>query len=214
MKQLILFFLGASIGSFLGLIIDRFPDQSIIRPASHCNRCKRPLKAWDLIPILSQLCCKSQCRYCKAKISYWYLLLESIVGIIVLLYHSNSLSLAQALLITCGVVLSIYDIKHQEYPLFVWLVFTVIGLFLSQLNWLFCFFLVAAYLTEKWRLNIGSGDFLYLATLSLLFSYTDILWIIQISSLLGLAIFFIFKAKALPYVPFLFLASLVVSIML
>lgn len=93
----------------------------------------------------------------------------------------------------------------------VWVFFTVLALLLSQLNWLFCGFLVLAYLTEKWQLNIGSGDFLYLASLSLLFGVTEILWIIQISSLLGLAIFFVFRPKSLPYVPFLFLASILIT---
>ncbi|HFU4025918.1 TPA: A24 family peptidase [Streptococcus suis] len=214
MKTIILFFLGASIGSFLGLVIDRFPEQSIITPSSHCNACKRRLKAWDLIPILSQLSTKSKCRYCKAKIPYWYLGLEFLAGLAVLLCHYHILSITETILILAGLVLTIYDIKHQEYPFAVWLVFTFIALLLSQLNWLFCGLLVLAYLTEKWQLNIGSGDFLYLASLSLLFGFTEILWIIQISSILGLAIFFIFKPKSLPYVPFLFLASLVINITL
>lgn len=212
MKAFILFFLGASIGSFLGLVIDRFPEQSIIAPASHCNSCKRRLKAWDLIPILSQLLTRSKCRYCKAKIPYWYLGLEVLSGILVLLCHFQSLSLLQMVLLFSGMVLTIYDIKHQEYPLMVWVFFTVLALLLSQLNWLFCGFLVLAYLTEKWQLNIGSGDFLYLASLSLLFGVTEILWIIQISSLLGLAIFFVFRPKSLPYVPFLFLASILITV--
>ncbi|HFR3714599.1 TPA: A24 family peptidase [Streptococcus suis] len=212
MKTIILFFLGASIGSFLGLVIDRFPEQSIIAPSSHCNACKRRLKAWDLVPILSQLSTKSKCRYCKAKIPYWYLGLEFLAGLLVLLCHFHILSIAETILIFAGLVLTIYDIKHQEYPFAVWLLFTFVALILSQLNWLFCCFLLLAYLTEKWQLNIGSGDFLYLASLSLLFGFTEILWIIQISSILGLAIFFIFKPKSLPYVPFLFLASLIITI--
>lgn len=214
MKTFILFFLGASIGSFLGLVIDRFPEQSIVAPASHCNHCKKQLKAWDLIPILSQLFTKFRCRYCKEKIPYWYLGLECLSGLLVLLCHFQILSLVKTILIIASLVLAIYDIKHQEYPLMVWGGFTFVILVLSHLNWSFCAFLLIAYLTEKWKLNIGSGDFLYLASLSLLFSFTEILWIIQISSLLGLAIFFIFKPKSIPYVPFLFLASLIVHLYL
>ncbi len=105
-------------------------------------------------------------------------------------------------------VLTIYDIKHQEYPFAVWLIFTFIALILSQLNWLFCGFLLLAYLTEKWQINIGSGDFLYLASLALICGFTELLWIIQISSLLGLLVFAIFKPKSIPYVPLLFLSSI------
>ncbi|MDQ8759160.1 prepilin peptidase [Streptococcus ruminantium] len=214
MKTIILFFLGASIGSFLGLVIDRFPEQSIIAPSSHCNACKRRLKAWDLIPVLSQLSTKSKCRYCKAKIPYWYLGLEFLAGLVVLLCHFQVLNLTETILILAGLVLTIYDIKHQEYPFAIWLFFTFVGLVLSQLNWLFCGFLLLAYLTEKWQWKIGSGDFLYLASLSLVFGFMEILWIVQVSSLLGLAIFFIFKPKSLPYVPFLFLASIIINLYL
>lgn len=208
MKTIILFFLGASIGSFLGLVIDRFPEQSILSPSSHCNGCKRRLKVWDLIPLLSQLFTKSKCRYCKAKIPYWYLGLEFLSGLIVLLCHFQVLNLTETILILAGLVLTIYDIKHQEYPFAVWLVFTFIALVVSQLNWLFCSLLILAYLTEKLQLNIGSGDFLYLASLALICEFTELLWIIQISSLLGLIIFAIFKPKSIPYVPLLFLSSI------
>nr|WP_249338877.1 prepilin peptidase [Streptococcus suis] len=102
MKTIILFFLGASIGSFLGLVIDRFPEQSIIAPSSHCNACKRRLKAWDLIPVLSQLSTKSKCRYCKAKIPYWYLGLEFLAGLVVLLCHFQVLNLTETILILAG----------------------------------------------------------------------------------------------------------------
>lgn len=210
MKICILFFLGASIGSFLGLVIDRFPEQSIIRPCSHCSSCKKRLKVWDLIPILSQLSTASKCRYCKVNIPYWYAGLEFLTGHTVLLCHFQLLSLTETILILAGLVLTIYDIKHQEYPFAVWLVFTFVALLLSQLNWLFCCFLALAFLTEKWQLNIGSGDFLYLASLSLICGLTEILWIIQISSLLGLLVFTLYKPRSIPYIPFLFLASIFV----
>ncbi len=212
MKILILFFLGASIGSFLGLVIDRFPEQSIVAPPSHCAACKRQLRILDLIPILSQILTKSRCRYCKARIPFWYMGLEFLTGLLVLLCYFHILSMAETILIMAGLVLTIYDIQYQEYPFAVWLVFTIVVLVLARVNWLFCGFLILAYLTERWQVNIGSGDFLYLATLSLVFGLTDILWIIQVSSLTGLAAFLLFKPRSLPYVPFLFLASILVSL--
>lgn len=211
MKLILFFFLGASLGSFLGLVIDRFPEQSILAPASHCNHCNKRLACWDLVPIISQVLSRSKCRYCGAKIPYWYLLLEGLSALFVLLSAYQVLSFTQTLLLLAGLVLTIYDIKHQEYPFMVWLVFTFACLVCTQLNWLFCSLLLLAYLTEKWQLNIGSGDFLYLASLSLLLDFSQILWTIQISSMMGLAVFFIFKSKSLPYVPFLFLASLIVQ---
>ena len=109
MKLIILFFFGASLGSFLGLVIDRFPQESIIFPASHCNHCKKQLKAWDLIPILSQIWRKSRCGYCQAKIPIWYALFESLTGILVLLLESGSLSLSQFLLVLASLAAIIWS---------------------------------------------------------------------------------------------------------
>ena len=47
------FLVGSILASFLGLVIDRFPEHSIIRPASHCDSCQTRLHPLDLIPILS-----------------------------------------------------------------------------------------------------------------------------------------------------------------
>lgn len=202
--------LGACIGSFLGVVIDRFPHESILFPASHCNHCKRHLKAWDLIPIVSQLTTGSKCRYCHAKIPYWYLLLEGSSAILTLLVAYQLISPLEYCLILCGMVLSVYDIKHREYPVLVWAFFTFICLLFSALNWLFIICLALAVLSEKVNLKIGSGDLLYLASLSLLFSFTDLLWVIQYSSVLGILAIYAISKKPLPFIPFLLIGSLIV----
>lgn len=51
MIHLYFFIVGTVFASFLGLVIDRFPEQSIITPASHCNACGKRLAPRDLIPI-------------------------------------------------------------------------------------------------------------------------------------------------------------------
>lgn len=68
----IIFFalLGAVIGSFLNVVIDRLPQgQSISYPPSHCNSCQKRLGTKDLIPIISYLWLKGRCRYCGAAIT-------------------------------------------------------------------------------------------------------------------------------------------------
>ena len=55
MIHLYFFLVGTVFASFLGLVIDRFPEQSIIAPASHCNACGKRLAPRDLIPIFSQV---------------------------------------------------------------------------------------------------------------------------------------------------------------
>ncbi len=77
------FFLGASIGSFTGVLIDRLPKhESILWPPSHCDNCKKPVQPYDNIPVVSYLLLGGQCRYCKAKIPIKFFLIEAICGLL------------------------------------------------------------------------------------------------------------------------------------
>ncbi len=68
---------GASIGSFLNVLIYRLPRRlSIISPPSHCPVCQHRLGVADLVPLLSYLFQRARCRYCKAKIAPRYFLVE------------------------------------------------------------------------------------------------------------------------------------------
>jgi leader peptidase (prepilin peptidase) / N-methyltransferase len=71
------FLFGAVIGSFLNVCISRIPEGvSIVAPASHCPRCKTPIKAYDNIPILAWLWLGGKCRSCGLPISPMYPLIE------------------------------------------------------------------------------------------------------------------------------------------
>ncbi len=75
------FLLGAAMGSFYNVLIDRLPEgRDVIRVRSSCSSCGTKLKIWDLIPIFSFLFLGGRCRYCKAKLSPWYLISELTVG--------------------------------------------------------------------------------------------------------------------------------------
>ena len=72
-----LFVLGASIGSFVGLVVDRLPlQQSVIWPRSRCGGCLRALRPWELVPIASYLAVRGRCRRCGAAIGLRALWLE------------------------------------------------------------------------------------------------------------------------------------------
>ena len=61
--------LGAAVGSFLNLCIDRLPRrQSLVRPPSHCDSCGVGLGWKDLLPILSFLALRGRCRSCGTTI--------------------------------------------------------------------------------------------------------------------------------------------------
>lgn len=205
------FLVGSILASFLGLVIDRFPEQSIIQPASHCDSCQTRLRPLDLIPILSQVLNRFRCRYCKAPYSFWYALFELGLGVIFLAWSWELLSLGQVILITAGLTLGIYDFRHQEYPLLVWMTFHLILMASSSWNLVMVSFLVLGMLAHFIDIRMGAGDFLFLSSCALLFSVTELLILIQFASATGILAFLLQKKKErLPFVPFLLLAACVI----
>lgn len=82
----ILFIFGLSVGSFLNVLIDRLPKgESPVKGRSHCDKCKKTLKWYDLIPLLSFLILKGKCRYCKTKLSFYYPIIEFTTGVMFVL---------------------------------------------------------------------------------------------------------------------------------
>ena len=211
MIDLYFFLVGSILASFLGLVIDRFPEQSLIRPASHFDSCQTRLRPLDLIPIFSQVFHLFRCRYCKTPYPFWYALFELGLGLLFLLYSWELLSLSQVVLITAGLTLGIYDIKHQEYPLLVWMTFHLFLMACSDWNLIMFFFLVLGMLAHFIDIRIGAGDFLFLTSCALVFRVTELLILIQFASATGILAFLLQKQKErLPFVPFLLLATCVI----
>ena len=211
MIHLYFFLVGTILGSFLGLVIDRFPEQSIVFPASHCDSCQTPLRPLDLIPIVSQVIGRFRCRYCKVRYPFWYAFFELGSGLLFLAFSWKILTLSQVILITAGLTLGIYDFRHQEYPLIVWLIFHLILMICSSWNLIMVFFLVLGIISHVIDIRIGAGDFLFLSSCSLVFTLTEILILIQFASTTGILVFLLLKKKErLPFVPFLLLATCVI----
>lgn len=211
MIDLYFFLVGSIFASFLGLVIDRFPEQSIIRPASHCDSCQTHLCPLDLIPILSQVVNRFRCRYCKVRYPFWYALFELGLGCLFLSWSWGFLSLGQVVLITAGLTLGIYDFRHQEYPLLVWMTFHLILMAFCSWNLVMVFFLILGIMAHFIDIRIGAGDFLFLASCALVFSVTELLILIQFASAAGILVFLSQKKKErLPFVPFLLLAACVI----
>ena len=211
MIHLYFFLVGVIFASFLGLVIDRFPEQSIVFPASHCDSCQTRLRPLDLIPIVSQVVHRFRCRYCKSSYPFWYALFEFGLGLLFLAWSWGWLSLGQIILITAGSTLGIYDFRHQEYPLMVWLTFHLILMAFCGWNLVMIFFLVLGIMAHFIDIRMGAGDFLFLASCALIFSATELLILIQFASVAGVLAFLSQKKKErLPFVPFLLLAATII----
>jgi len=71
------FALGAVVGSFLNVVIHRYPrEESIVFPPSHCPHCSAAIRWYDNVPILSYVVLRGRCRACHGPISPRYPLVE------------------------------------------------------------------------------------------------------------------------------------------
>lgn len=117
----LVFILGACIGSFLNVVIIRFPKgESIVIPASHCRSCGLKINWYFNIPIFSFLLLKGRCIKCGEKFSIKYFFVELISAIIsVLLYKKFGFSLAfilSSLLFYLLIVLAFIDLEYKAVP--------------------------------------------------------------------------------------------------
>lgn len=82
----IIFIIGSLFGSFYTLAVYRIPKrQDIIHTHSYCPNCNHKLGLFDLFPIISYICLRGKCRYCKERIRPRYLILEILSGTLFIL---------------------------------------------------------------------------------------------------------------------------------
>ncbi|HEC78795.1 MAG TPA: prepilin peptidase [candidate division WOR-3 bacterium] len=115
------FLFGTAIGSFLNVLIYRIPlGKSIITPGSFCPRCKKPIKWYENIPIVSFILLRGRCSGCRQPISIRYPLVELITGCAFLyLFIKYNLTVAFFFYIFffCAlIVISGIDFSHQVIP--------------------------------------------------------------------------------------------------
>jgi len=138
--------LGAIIGSFLNVVIVRLPKkQSIVTKRSCCPSCKKNIKAYDLVPILSWILLKGRCRYCKKSISFNYPLVEFSTSILFLIcfipiYTNNKIDSIWLLIISGWVLVSylisltMIDINEMILPNTLTFSGSLIGLLVFAIN--------------------------------------------------------------------------------
>ena len=76
-------FFGLIWGSFLNVVIYRVPrEMSVVRPASHCPGCGKPIAGYDNLPLLGYVLLRGRARCCGAKMSPRYPLVELLGGVL------------------------------------------------------------------------------------------------------------------------------------
>jgi len=114
----VIFALGASVGSFLNVVADRLPSgQSLVSPRSHCPNCERLIPNRELIPVLSYLWLRGKCRECGAQIPQRILWVEIVTGLLFvgayLRFDYSVTFLIVAAAVALLVVIAIIDLEHK-----------------------------------------------------------------------------------------------------
>ena len=117
----IIFLFGTMVGSFLNVCIARIPNgESVVRPPSHCPKCKKSIPFYDNIPILSYLVLRGRCRSCGERISPRYLFVEVLMGsLAAALYYQFGLGLAffvAFIFVAALIVISFVDLDVRIVP--------------------------------------------------------------------------------------------------
>lgn len=112
---------GLATGSFLNVCIHRLPrSRSVVRPASACTACGRPLRWYENVPVAAWLALRGRCRTCGARIPAAYLLVELATPALFLAQYSmlgwQPLLAARLLLCAALIVLFVTDLRQRMLP--------------------------------------------------------------------------------------------------
>jgi leader peptidase (prepilin peptidase)/N-methyltransferase len=227
---------GALVGSFLNVCIYRLPkEESIVWPGSHCPHCRKSIRFYDNIPLISYILLKGKCRHCHGPISIQYPLIEGItafVSLIIFMKFGPSLSfLIYFAFVAALIVITVIDLYHQIIPDVISLPGIGVGLLASLVLPQFTFFdsligfllgggslfLVAT--LYQWlfkREGMGGGDVKLLAMIGAFLGWKAVILTILLGSLVGSItgiIIMVLKGKdfkyAIPFGPFLSLGAVI-----
>src|SRR3954462_13898015 len=120
-EALLALLFGLLIGSFLNVCIHRWPrNRSVVKPRSHCVRCRKTIAWHDNVPVVSYILLGGRCRYCKKHISIRYPSVELLTGVlffIVVLMKGPTLIAAKAcVFIAMSLALFFSDLETRILP--------------------------------------------------------------------------------------------------
>jgi len=115
------FLFGTVIGSFLNVLMFRIPKGiSIVKPNSFCPCCKKPIKWYENIPLVSYILLKGKCSACRKQISIRYPIVELVTGCVFLylfIQYNLRLEFFFYIFFFCSlIVISGIDFSYQIIP--------------------------------------------------------------------------------------------------
>jgi leader peptidase (prepilin peptidase)/N-methyltransferase len=221
--------LGLMVGSFLNVVIHRLPimleknwqrecqaflnlepeatpnqPYNLLVPGSHCPQCKRSIRPWENIPIISYLLLEGRCAGCRTPISFRYPAIEALtaaISVAVAWHFGFTWQTASALVLSWSLVcLSFIDFDRQLLPDAITLPILWLGLFLSLFNiftdssssilgaifgYLSLWLVYHLFKIVTGKEGMGYGDFKLLALLGAWLGWSLLPTVVLLSSLVG-----------------------------
>lgn len=181
----LIFFLGAAIGSFACVIADRLYIKSAFSGRSECASCAKKLAWYEMVPVFSFIFIRGRCTKCKSKIGARHFWVEIMGGIFSILVYSMYIenyfsmpifitniatgilfSILFALLFITFTVIFIYDLRHKLVPTKYTLLLIITGLAFELFRVFNYKSLYGGFTTLFW-LDLFSGFFIALPFLAL-----------------------------------------------
>lgn len=138
MIWLLVVLLGLALGSFFNVCIHRIPlGQSVVFPPSYCPRCKKRIRPYDNIPVLSWILLGGRCRSCRKPISLRYPVVEAGTALLfAAVFARFGLSwetLSGLVFVSLLLVMAFVDLDHQVIPFRLSIPGVILGITLSFL---------------------------------------------------------------------------------
>ena len=132
--KILSFILGTIMGSFYLVLGTRLPkNEDIVKSRSRCDNCKKVLKWYNLIPLVSFIVQRGKCTSCGEKISSEHFIVELITGLLFLLtsiyFPFGYNYLTGLIIVSLMVIIFISDFKYMiilDSPLVVSVVLIII----------------------------------------------------------------------------------------
>lgn len=112
---------GLVIGSFLNVLIHRLPrDESPWRGRSHCPQCRRMVRWYENVPVLSFVCLRGRCGGCRGRISWRYPLVELATAILAVVcavhFGPGGAAIAYFVFLATLLAIACIDWDHRIIP--------------------------------------------------------------------------------------------------
>ena len=198
-------------GSFSNVCIYRLPiNDGVVLSRSSCPSCKKVIRWYDNIPLISYIVLKAKCRNCDFQISSQYFIVELLTAIsfalVYFIFGLSTTTVILLILIVFFVIIFFIDLKHYIIPNQLTFPLMFIGfvksfdpnlnqaLFPNYLNsliggltgYFIIWLIIFLYKKIRNKEGMGLGDAKLLSAIGFWFGWMSIPFVIFFSSLIAL----------------------------